>query len=60
MANSELFTQFVVEVRKWPDGLSRHQPLVSQDAELTALGGDHLAADKDVITKVNQLFPGLK
>ena len=60
MTHSELFTQLIVQVRKWSDGLCGHQPLIRQNAELTALGGDYLTANKDVVTEVNQFFPKLK
>ena len=49
LANARLLTHGLVCHRQGPQGLGRHEPLISQHREFAPLGGDDFAADKDMV-----------
>ena len=57
VANAKLFTELVVLVWHWANGLGGHAPIIGQHAQLAALRGDYLTGNKDVVAKVDEFFP---
>jgi hypothetical protein len=57
LAHPRLLVERLVRDGQRAQCLRRHPPLVGHDGQLTALAGDHLTADEDVVSDVDEVLP---